>query len=233
MGRQIEQMAINRGHNIVAVIDAADDFMNDCQCFRKADVAIDFSTPETAVENIFRFFDQNLPVVVGTTGWYDRLAEVEERCIEQKQSLLYSPNMSIGANLFFELNSWLSEFMRPYSNYRPTIEERHHVKKQDMPSGTAIMLAQDILLNNPELKEWTLNPIDTQYDKLPVVSIREGDITGYHEVKYHSDIDEIAISHTALNRNGFALGAVCAAEWLPGHYGVFTMKHVIRSLTNL
>ena len=240
MGRHVEKIALQRGHAIAATIDNADDFKRHQARIAAADVAIDFSMPDAVADNILRFFEANIPVVVGTTGWYERFEEIENQCIDKKQSLLYGTNMSLGVNLFFELNRMVAKVMRPYPDYRPNVEETHHIHKKDAPSGTAITLANDILQQYDDLSGWALTSSDemsgdTSGDtsgkmsgKLPVTAFREGEIVGTHEIKYRSPVDEIVIRHAAFSREGFALGAVCAAEWLPGHCGVFTMKDVIR-----
>lgn len=221
MGKQIEALALQRGHEIVAIIDTPDDFAT----LKPADVAIDFSLPEAAPENIIRFLDRDIPVVTGTTGWYERLQEIKDYCLAKKGALLYSSNMSVGMNLFFALNRKLAELMHPYPPYRVSIEETHHIHKKDAPSGTAITLAEDILRQYPELSGWELD--SNNLEKLPITAIREGETIGKHSVNYRSSIDEITISHNAFNRDGFVLGALLAAEWIPEKTGVFTMADVL------
>ena len=226
MGRQIEKAALHRNHTIAAIVDNADDFKRYQSEIAAADVAIDFSLPETAADNILRFFEVKLPVVVGTTGWHERLEEIKNQCIREKQSLLYGTNMSLGVNLFFEINRMTAKLLHPHG-YQPSIKETHHIHKKDAPSGTAITLANDILQQYPHLAEWALTPSDEVPDKLPITALREGEVVGTHEIKYCSAVDEINITHAAFSREGFAVGAICAAEWLPGHCGVFTMRDVI------
>jgi 4-hydroxy-tetrahydrodipicolinate reductase len=226
MGRQIEQTALQRGHAIAAIIDNINDFETCRPYISNADVVIDFSLPDAAADNILRFFEMKIPVVVGTTGWYERLEEIKNRCINEKQSLLYATNMSLGVNLFFELNQIVAKLMHPHPEYRPSVEETHHIHKKDAPSGTAITLANEILQQYQELSDWVLTPFN-EPDNLPVTAFREGETVGTHEVTYRSPIDEISIRHTAFSRESFALGAVCAADWLHGRVGVFTMRDVI------
>jgi 4-hydroxy-tetrahydrodipicolinate reductase len=228
MGRQIEKTALYRYHTIAAIVDNADDFKKYQPQIAAADVAIDFSMPVVAADNILRFFEMKIPVVVGTTGWYERLEEIKNQCINEKQSLLYGTNMSLGVNLFFELNRVAAQLLHPHSEYRPDITETHHIHKKDAPSGTAITLANDILQQYNDLSGWTLTPSDELSDKLPITAIRDGEVVGKHEVTYHSPVDEISMTHVAFSREGFAVGAVCAAEWLPGHEGIFTMQDVIK-----
>jgi len=226
MGRQIEKTALSRHHTIAAIVDNADDFKRYRTQISTADVAIDFSLPEAAADNILRFFEMKLPVVVGTTGWHDRLEEIKNQCISEKQSLLYGTNMSLGVNLFFEINRMAAKLLHPH-DYHPNIKETHHIHKKDAPSGTAITIANDILQQYPHLSDWILTPSDNPSDKLPITALREGEVVGTHEITYRSAVDEINITHAAFSREGFAIGAVCAAEWLPGHCGVFTMRDLI------
>lgn len=226
MGKQIEQIALGRGHKIVAVLDNASDFDEMEETIRNADVAIDFSLPETAADNIIRFIRLSTPVVVGTTGWYQRFEEIKKECLQHNGALLYSTNMSIGVNLFFRLNRVLAQLMHPYPEYRPCIEETHHIHKKDAPSGTALTLAEDTLKQYDAFSGWQLNN-DCDSARLPVFAHREGEVVGEHIVKYSSSVDEIAIRHTAFSREGFALGAVLAAEWIRGKHGIFTMQDVL------
>ncbi|WP_224484471.1 4-hydroxy-tetrahydrodipicolinate reductase [Robertkochia aurantiaca] len=220
MGRMIETIARERGHDIVAVKkDAKDDFH-----FNGAEVAIDFSVPDAAIENITSCFEQGVPVVSGTTGWLDNYGQVIEKCQEQNGAFIYASNFSLGVNIFFELNRHLSRLMKDQKSYTAAIEEIHHVHKLDAPSGTAITLAED-MIDNLGLKDWSLQPGSD--DQLPVTSLREGEVPGTHTVTYTSEVDKISIRHEALNRKGFALGAVVAAEWLHDKKGVFTMKDVL------
>jgi 4-hydroxy-tetrahydrodipicolinate reductase len=222
MGKRVEALALQQNHEIVSIIDKPEDFL----LLKSADVAIDFSLPEAAPNNIIRFIDNSIPVVVGTTGWYERLQEIKHYCCEKKGSLLYGSNMSIGMNLFFALNKKLAKLMHPYPQYRISVEETHHIHKKDAPSGTAITIVEDILQEYNELLGWELNGNNFS-KKIPVAAIREGETVGKHGIIYNSDIDEISIQHNAFNRDGFALGALTAAKWLSGKRGVFTMEDVL------
>ena len=220
MGRLIEQVAIRRNHNIAAIKDVDTPEID----LSNIDVGIDFSTPEAAFENITTCLENGIPVVSGTTGWLDRFDDIKALCDEHQGAFLYASNFSLGVNLFFALNSYLAELMSSFDEYKGTIEEIHHVHKLDAPSGTAISLAEGII-DKTSYVDWELN--SKTEDKIPITSKREGEIPGTHAVQYHSDIDDIEIKHTAHSREGFALGAVIAAEWLQGKSGVFGMKDVL------
>lgn len=219
MGKAIEEVAISRGHKIVLKLDDKMDNIN----FNKADVAIDFSIPEAAFHNISQAIHQGVPIVSGTTGWLNRFEEVIKLCQDKNGSFIYASNYSLGVNLFFALNKYLAKLMQSFK-YHPSIVEIHHTEKVDAPSGTAISLANQILPTIPQ-NEWTLN--EQEMDKLYIQSIREPNVSGTHTVKYHSDIDDIEIKHTAHNRMGFAQGAVLAAEYIVDKKGVFSMKDVL------
>ena len=204
MGQAIEKIAINRGHTIVAKIDKD----NPDEAY-EADVAINFSVPMAAYENITSAIDKKIPVVCGTTGWLDRLDEVETLCQQNEGAFLYASNFSLGVNLFFELNVKLADMMQKQPLYTASIEEIHHTQKLDKPSGTAITLAEGI----PSAGNvWHL--IEDNGEGVPITSIRKDDVPGTHTVTHRSEIDEISITHTAHNRTGFALGAIIAAEWI-------------------
>ena len=220
MGRLIEQVAIRRNHNIAAIKDVDTPEID----LSNIDVGIDFSTPEAAFENITTCLENGIPVVSGTTGWLDRFDDIKALCDEHQGAFLYASNFSLGVNLFFALNSYLAELMSSFDDYKGTIEEIHHVHKLDAPSGTAISLAEGIIDKTSYLG-WELN--SKTENKIPITSKREGEIPGTHTVQYHSDVDDIEIKHTAHSREGFALGAVIAAEWLQGKSGVFGMKDVL------
>lgn len=227
MGKAIEQEALTRGHEIV--LKAGRDW--DPHQLSEADVAIEFSRPESAVENILRCFDMNIPVAVGTTGWYAEYTHIREKALELHQGLLTASNFSIGVNLFFKLNEQLAKLMNSHAEYDVMMNEIHHTQKLDAPSGTAITLAEGILENLDRKKKWVGLMADTNEGVSPfdlkIVSHRLEDIPGTHIVSYGSAIDEITISHIARSRKGFALGAVIAAEWLQGRKGVFTMSDVL------
>ena len=219
MGKAIEQVALSRGHKVVLKLD---DKMEDIN-FQKADVAIDFSIPEAAFHNISQAISKGVPIVSGTTGWLERFDEVLKLCKEKNGSFIYASNYSLGVNLFFSLNRYLAKLMQPFP-YDVSITETHHMQKLDIPSGTAISLANQIWPSTQK-KGWTID--QNEKDKLQIQSIREEDVPGTHVVSYHSEIDDIQIVHTAHNRMGFAQGAILAAEYIVGKTGVFTMKDVL------
>lgn len=232
MGHEVEKIALQRGHEIVAAIDNEEEFRNsEIQKFRNLEdvVAIEFSTPATAFKNIKQCFDLNIPVVCGTTAWYQHFDEVKERCERERQTLFYAPNFSIGMNIMFMLNSQLAKITEKYG-YKLSLTETHHIHKLDKPSGTAVKLADDILENNKNYNSWELTDGDKQTatdGALPITAIREGDVFGIHEVQAQSDCDIIKLSHEAFSRKGFASGAVIAAEFILGKKGLFTMNDLL------
>ncbi len=222
MGKAIEKMAQERGHSIVAKLetDITDDFN-----FGQADIAIDFSIPQAAFKNITTAFKKGIPVVSGTTGWLDKYDKVVEVCKKYDEAFIYASNFSLGVNLFFDLNKKLARLMQNFEAYQVTIEETHHTQKKDAPSGTAISLAEQVI-DNSSKEEWSLeNPSDTK--NINIKANRLPEVPGTHWVNYTSNVDQISIKHEAYNRQGFALGAVIAAEWLVGKKGVFTMNDVL------
>lgn len=224
MGHAIEEIAMARGHEIVCRIDADNqaDFTSDV--FLSADVAIEFTTPATAVENYKRAFAAGVPVVSGTTGWLERMPEIEEAC-RQGATFFYASNFSLGVNIFFAMNRWLSQVMNAFDNYHVSLEEIHHIHKLDHPSGTAITLANDIVTGMERLSHWSESA--TTNDVLPVTAIRQGEVPGTHVVRYDSDVDTITIEHRAKSRRGFALGAVIAAEFAVDRKGFLTMSDML------
>jgi 4-hydroxy-tetrahydrodipicolinate reductase len=220
MGKAIEKVALERGHDIVIRKDLEPLAVD----LGLAEVAIDFSHPSAAYDNIVECINAGVPVVSGTTGWLDRYEEAKARCIEKKGAFLYASNFSIGVNLFFNLNAYLARMMANLKDYKVSMEEVHHVHKLDAPSGTAISLAQDIL-DNSDKEKWSLEA-ESEKDLFIKVK-REGEVPGTHLVKYESEVDSIEIRHTAHNRTGFALGAVVAAEWILNMKGVFKMSDVL------
>ena len=231
MGHEVEKIALQRGHEIIAAIDNEEDFKNSgIQEFKGSGdvVAIEFSTPATAFDNIKRCFDLNIPVVCGTTAWYQHFDEVKERCEKEGQSLFYAPNFSIGMNIMFMLNSQLAKITEKY-DYKLSLTETHHIHKLDKPSGTAVKLVDDILANNRNYNSWELtnDNADVAADALPITAIREGEYFGIHEVQAQSDCDIIRLSHEAFSRKGFASGAVIAAEFILGKKGLFTMNDLL------
>ena len=221
MGKEIAQIALDRGHIIVSKLDFdTEDFQ-----FNNADVAIDFSAPNVAFNNVSLALQNNVPVVSGTTGWLDKYDAAVAICNKNKGAMLYASNFSLGVNLFFELNTKLAKLMKHYDNYQVTLEETHHTEKKDAPSGTDISLAEQIIDNSTKEK-WSLEkPSDKE--NINIKSNRLPDVPGTHWVNYISDVDEISIKHKAFSRKGFALGAVLAAEWIAGKQGVFSMKDVL------
>ena len=226
MGQEIEKIALKRNHKIVSIIDQENHWIEFADEIRKADVAIDFSIPSSAYNNIRNAFNNDLPIVVGTTGWKERLPEIRTLCEKMNQSLIYSSNFSIGVNLFFELNKKLAILMKDYPEYDVNIEEIHHTAKIDSPSGTAIKLADDILNIIKHKSKW-VNSDETENEELQIESKRISNTPGTHIITYNSKIDSIEIKHTAHNRQGFAQGAIMAAEWIVNRKGVFTMKDVL------
>ncbi len=220
MGKVIERIALERGHEIVLKKDE----FNTYDGLSTADVAIDFSVPTAAVENISNCFHTNVPVVSGTTGWLEHYDEIIALCHEKKGGFISSSNFSLGVNLFFELNDYLAKIMAPYSSYAVDMEEIHHTQKLDAPSGTAISLAKGVI-ENSHYTNWTLDKAAD--NEIHIEALRIADVPGTHTVTYNSEVDSIEIKHTAHNREGFALGAVIAAEWLAEKQGVFTMKDVL------
>lgn len=219
MGKAIEKVAIDRGHLIIFKTNNCDlNLIND------VDVTIEFSTPESAFTNIKNCIDSNVPVVSGTTGWLEDLDDIKKLCDKKNGSFLYASNFSLGANLFFELNKKLAHLMSDKNQYKTSIDETHHIHKLDRPSGTAITLADDII-SNSRYKNWELD--SSSKDKININSSREKEVNGVHKVVYSSENDIISIKHEALNRNGFALGAVISAEWLVNKKGCFSISDML------
>ena len=226
MGKEIEQLALSNGDEIVLRADKS--HAVSLEDLKQADVAIEFTQPDAAVKNIRVCFEANVPVVVGTTGWYEELKMVKIECEAKHQALLYASNFSIGVNIFFELNKRLAQLMSKQTVYTVAIDEIHHTQKIDMPSGTAISLANDMLSELPFKNQWQLDEQKNYpQEKLLIHSHRKEDVAGTHIITYQSFADTIEIKHTAHNRIGFAQGALLAAGWLKGKQGVFTMKDVL------
>ncbi|OYX23526.1 MAG: 4-hydroxy-tetrahydrodipicolinate reductase [Flavobacteriales bacterium 32-35-8] len=221
MGQTIEQIAIKRGHTIVLKVDK-DDTAYD---ITKADVAIDFSIPDVAFNNISMCLNNQVPVISGTTGWLHDYDKAIALCKEKKGAFIYASNYSLGVNIFFELNKVLAKMMRNLKQYNISLEEIHHTKKLDAPSGTAISLADGIIAQHATYNKWKLN--DGDETTIPIIAKRIEDVPGTHTVTYESDVDTITMEHIAHNRDGFALGAVIAAEWIVGKTGIFTMNDVL------
>ncbi|MEO6288504.1 MAG: 4-hydroxy-tetrahydrodipicolinate reductase [Ginsengibacter sp.] len=226
MGKAIEEIALQKGHNIVLKIDDQNLDSLTRENLEKADVAIEFTIPESAVSNILLCFEAGVSVVCGTTGWLHQKKFIEEKCNEANGTFLTTTNFSVGVNIFFELNKKLATLMESHKNYDILIEETHHTQKKDAPSGTAITLAEAIIENSSQKNKWVNNPTEDN-NELSVISKRLNATPGTHSVKYFSDIDEIEIIHTAHSRKGFAAGALMAAEFIHDKKGVFTMKEVL------
>ncbi|MDC6367578.1 MULTISPECIES: 4-hydroxy-tetrahydrodipicolinate reductase [Flavobacteriaceae] len=220
MGKMIEQIAQKRGHTIVTKVDVDTKTID----FSSMDVAIDFSTPDAAFNNITSCFKNSVPVISGTTGWLKNYDKAIELCQEHEGAFIYASNFSLGVNIFFELNAHLAKMMSELKQYKVSMEEIHHTQKLDAPSGTAITLAEGII-DHTEYNSWQLNSADEK--TIPITSKRKGLVPGTHTVSYNSSVDKIEIKHKAHNREGFALGAVVAAEWIHGKTGVFSMKDVL------
>jgi 4-hydroxy-tetrahydrodipicolinate reductase len=226
MGRAIEEIAVQRGHEIVLKVNIDNLEDNTIENIRKADVAIEFSGPESAFENLHKCLDAGVPVVSGSTGWLAKLGTIKEKCLQLNGSFLYASNYSIGVNIFFAVNERLAELMAAHEQYDVTIREIHHTQKLDAPSGTAISLAEQVLAHSRSKKEWKNDPTNNS-SELYIQSERVDPAPGTHHVKYDSTVDTIEIIHTAHNRQGFASGAVLAAEYIAGRKGIFTMKDVL------
>jgi len=225
MGKVIEKIAISRGHDITVTIDNKQEWAEKSNLLDSVDIAIDFSTPENIIKNIDECFERNIPLVVGTTGWYREIDSLKEKCNSTNSSFLWASNFSIGVNIFFKINQELAKLMNKYDNYEITLEEIHHTAKLDSPSGTAISLANDIIENIERKNKWILGD-STSQKELSINSKRIDPVPGTHSIKYESEIDEIEIIHTAKSREGFAMGAVIGAEWLVNKNGWYEFKEV-------
>lgn len=228
MGKEIEQIAISRGHTIVLKVDISNAATYSIDDLKTADAAIEFSTPDSVIANIYKCFEANIPVVVGTTGWLGKLEEVRQKCKEMDQTLFYASNYSIGVNLFFKVNTYLAKLMNSYPTYDVSMEEIHHVHKLDAPSGTAISLANQAIEQLDSKNKW-VNNLTKNKNELGIISKRIDEVPGTHTVTYSSEVDEISITHIAHSRKGFALGAVIAAEWLKEKKGIFGMEDLINN----
>lgn len=227
MGHEIEKIAHERGHEIVTVIDMQEVEKFDSPEFKGADVAIEFTSPESALHNYKRAFAAGVPVVSGTTGWLAHLDEIKEACEKNGKTFFYASNFSLGVNLFFALNNYLAGLMNRYPAYDVRMEETHHIHKLDAPSGTALTLAEGILAHIDRKTGWALDSNVPSGDALRINAFREGEVPGIHSVIYESDADTIRITHDAKNRKGFALGAVLAAEFTKGKQGFLTMSDLL------
>lgn len=226
MGREIEKIALERNHEIILRIDIDNQDQLSEDSLKQADVAIDFSIPESAYDNIMKCLSARIPVVSGTTGWLDKLAAVEDHCKKQSGAFFYASNFSIGMNIFFEINRKLARIMDRFPGYNVRIDETHHIHKLDAPSGTAITLAEGIIDNMKRKNKWALNRQETD-DTIGIHARREGEIPGIHIVDYDSEVDHLQIKHAAKSRKGLALGAVMAAEYIRGKVGMFGMRDLL------
>ena len=252
MGRAIERIALERGHQIVSVIDADNTAEFDSDAFASADAAIEFTTPATAADNVMRAAGRGVPVVCGSTGWYARKAEVEEAVLAAGSALMASTNFSIGVHVFNNISRRLASIMGKLEQYEPSMTETHHIHKLDHPSGTAITIAEGIIDECPRINGWEetgvvwKNAADDERaaataaaeehrkniagDRLPILTCRDGEVPGIHAVKWESAVDSITIEHSAKSRDGFALGAVIAAEWLAHRKGIYTIDRMMQDI---
>ncbi len=226
MGKAIDAIATERGHSIPLKITSTNLQDLNATTLQDIDVAIEFSRPEFAIENIENCLNNSTPIVVGTTGWYKDFERIQSLCKEKNTALLAATNFSVGVNLFFELNKTLARLMNPRKEYKATIEEIHHTEKLDSPSGTAITLAEGIIEQHNAYSSWQEGSVEKE-EILPIEALREPEVPGTHEITYESEIDIISIKHLAKNRKGFALGAVLAAEYIHNKKGVFNMQDVL------
>jgi 4-hydroxy-tetrahydrodipicolinate reductase len=232
MGQLIERFALERGHEVVLKVNIDNIADLTSSNLRKADVAIDFSAPDAALSNIYACFDANIPVVVGTTGWYGELQQVKNDCLSRNNTLLYGSNFSIGVNLFFHINEMMARLMNNFPDYEVQVEEIHHTEKLDAPSGTAMTIAEGIIENLDRKEEWVNEIEGTPFDdvvkeeQLLITSQRVDQVPGTHTVVYSSEVDDIELKHTAHSRAGFALGAVIAAEWLQHKQGFYNIADI-------
>lgn len=225
MGKAIEEIALERGHEIALIINDSEDWNKKSDQLKEVDVAIDFSIPDSILANIDHCFKHQIPLVVGTTGWYEHAEELKARCEKENHAFLWASNFSIGVNIFFKVNQELARWMNGYKDYEVGMEEIHHTGKVDAPSGTAISLANGIIEQLDRKNTWTLGKSNNN-EELSIEAKRIDPVPGTHTILYESDIDSIEIKHTAKNRKGFAMGSVVAAEWLKDHKGWYEFKDV-------
>jgi 4-hydroxy-tetrahydrodipicolinate reductase len=225
MGQAIEKLALSRGHEIVLKLNHENIASIHSDELKVADVAIEFTRPDAATSNLKRCLEANMPVICGTTGWYDELNQITDLFTNNNGALVYASNFSVGVNMMFELNRILAKWMQSHNDYHVSLSEIHHIHKLDTPSGTAVTLANGIIENNSEYLKWTLE--ENQANAIYIDAKREPEVVGTHDVKWESEIDIIQLHHHAKSRDGFALGAIHAAEWIIGKKGVFTMKDIL------
>ena len=226
MGHEIEKICRERGHNIVCTIDANEEAKFDSDEFKSADVAIEFSSPESALNNYKLAFAANVPVVSGTTGWLDKIDVVKEACEKDGQTFFYASNFSLGVNILFAVNKYLANIMNDFPEYDVHVDETHHIHKLDAPSGTALTIAEGILQSLERKKQWKLDKQNSD-DDLQINAFREAEVPGIHTIKYESEVDSITLSHDAKSRKGFALGAVVAAEFAAKKKGFLGMEDLL------
>lgn len=226
MGKTIEQLALAAGHQVVLRIDVNNGSDLNPENLDQVDVAIEFTRPESAFQNIVTCLENGVPIVSGTTGWLEHLEEAQQLVEKYQGGLFYASNYSIGVNIFFALNRYLAKMMKQYGQYEVSMEEIHHTQKLDAPSGTAITLAEGILTELPHKKDW-VNSAATNNEDLPIISKRIDKVPGTHEIAYQSTVDNITITHTAHSREGFARGALAAAEWMVGKQGFYGMEDML------
>ncbi len=228
MGKTIEQIALSKGHKIIMIIDQ--DNADDINKIKpeNTDIAIEFSQPESALQNIKTLLNNKVKTLVGTTGWLEHYQEVVDLCDQTNGTFLYASNYSIGVNLFFELNEWLAEKMKNLSTFRPSMEEIHHIHKKDAPSGTAISLAEGLIKSNQQIDGW-VNESTDKPNELSIISLREGEVPGTHTVQYDSPLESITITHCANDRKVFADGVIIVAEWATNQTGVLSIKDFLNS----
>ncbi len=231
MGHEVEKIAIARKHKITATLDEQSHWSQKEDIIKTADAIIDFSLPETALDVFLNSFKLGVPIITGTTGWYNEMLKVKSLCDENKASFFFSPNFSIGMNIFLQANKQIAKLTAAANVYKAGMEETHHIHKLDSPSGTAIKIANDIIDEFSSLEEWK-NNTEVKENQLPITSYRKGEVIGDHSVKYESEVDIIEISHHAKSRRGFALGAVMAAEFMLGKKGFFGMDDLMNELQN-
>jgi 4-hydroxy-tetrahydrodipicolinate reductase len=234
MGKEIEKLALSRGHEISGVYDPYHAFKFEEKAFQAADAIIDYTTPGSAVYNITKAFESNKPIVVGTTGWYDEFPQIEALCKRHNGTLFYATNFSLGVNVLFSISELIAKMLNKQDSYKISIQETHHTKKKDAPSGTAITLAENIIKNMDHVNGWEKLEKGGAYEhkegKIPVFFSREEDVVGSHEITLHSDVDKISIRHDAFNRTGFATGTLVATEWAVDKKGIFTMKDLFENI---
>jgi len=229
MGKTIESLVENNNaHQINLKITSTNRNLLTVKSLQECDVAIEFSNPKSVLDNIDLCIKAKTPIIVGTTGWHKDLEAVKLKCINENSGLLYASNFSIGVNLFFKVNAYLAKLMENYNDYSLSIDETHHLSKKDAPSGTAISIANQIIENNSNYKSWKLDATEID-SEIPIQAIRKADVKGKHSIKYKSEIDTIELTHNAFNRNGFALGALLAAEFIIGKTGVYTIQDALQS----